>query len=413
MKFIVAFLFLTMTFSQTVFAGDLCKKWLSSSPLLSEEPQDTAMAANDPDCYAWRLFVALNWPAATSQCIADTTRRLGDSGPTVWESWRSKFETYLDKAEPPKPWNEACTSAIAKVLAPSSQTLASLDQKSQPRVIGGSGLPRFLPPAREVSTARDEEVRLNKDTYEFIRSNKLYDLGEQEKLAQQGVKTLVFPLNAKEVKSHWAEIEESDKPRYHWATANGKLFGLVAISIITRDLPRWFWATWEHADNEKRWPDKYFKSRKDPGAFRGWVVSSIDSISCPSDELDCGKIPAGFGLQGTKWENYRLRGTQTDWVDHRGAPTILVNSKIEGAFDQRSSCISCHALAVKGASGGPMPLDIAPLGVDELGLLKGYVGPVPAQLFEGDRYLGLDFVWSLRCARRKGESGTMGGCKQP
>ena len=28
-----------------------------------KEPQDSAAAITDPDRYAWRLFVALSWPA--------------------------------------------------------------------------------------------------------------------------------------------------------------------------------------------------------------------------------------------------------------------------------------------------------------------------------------------------------------
>src|ERR1700741_3558574 len=87
--------------STSAVSGEICKKWLTSNPMLHQEPQDSAMAANDPDCYAWRLFVALNWPANQSQCAADQTRKLGDPGVTVWESWRSKYETYLDKAAEP------------------------------------------------------------------------------------------------------------------------------------------------------------------------------------------------------------------------------------------------------------------------------------------------------------------------
>ncbi len=111
-----------------------------------------------------------------------------------------------------------------------------------------------------------------------------------------------------------------------------------------------------------------------------------------------------------------------DWVDHRGKPTILVNSKIEGGFDQRSSCISCHSLAVKGESGRPMPFNFAPFEDNDLGFTRGYVGPIPPQIFHArdfmltgtpQKYLGMDFVWSLRCARRKGETSAAPGCRLP
>jgi hypothetical protein len=36
-------------------------------------------------------------------------------------------------------------------------------------------------------------------------------------------------------------------------------------------------------------------------------------------------------LQGTKWENYRLRGTQIDFIDSMGVPTLLGNSQIEAS----------------------------------------------------------------------------------
>jgi hypothetical protein len=52
------------------------------------EPQDTAEAINDPDHYAWRLFVALNWPADLERREADAARGVDEHAPTVWESWK-------------------------------------------------------------------------------------------------------------------------------------------------------------------------------------------------------------------------------------------------------------------------------------------------------------------------------------
>ena len=381
--------------------------WLSSANAQQnpwDEPQDTTLAMNEPDRYAWQLFAVLNWPADPSTCAADPTKALGDPGQVVWELWRSKFETYLPNAVEPATWADGCATASseAKELAPSAQLRAVVDESSQRSIL------RFLfeEPEGPFSTAADEEVRLNRTAYEFIRDNKLYSLDEQERLAAAGVSKLVFPLNAKEVKAHWVTIDDSDRDRYHWAeTADPQgtttTYGLVALHIITRDMPRWFWSTFEHVDNEQRWPVEY------PRGFRGWVVPSRDSFSCPPGNLACNQAPQNLGLSGTKWENYRLRGTQIDWVDDRGNPTILANSKIEGNFDQNTmSCITCHALAVKGVTGQSMPLSIVTGTNNDDGRPHGYIGaPRPVLFQDGSGnevpYLALDFMWSLRNAQRE------------
>ena len=97
-------------------------------------------------------------------------------------------------------------------------------------------------------------------------------------------------------------------------------------------------------------------------------------------------IPMGLGLEGTKWENYRLRGTQVDFVTSIGAPTVLANSQIESGFQQRSSCITCHALAF----------------MDSRGMNIGFptmVGsPNPRDFVDpatGRPVMQADFVWSM------------------
>lgn len=371
------------------------------------EPQDTTMAMNDPDRYAWRLFVALNWPSVSNSCQPDQTKKIGDEGRVVWESWASKLDIFLPKAKKPEAWEDLCkkTSDSQKILQPSAQ-LKAVALSDTPKQFKNALELLFERPDGPFSTAADEEVRMNREAFDFIRDNKLYSLTEQERLAAAGVKTLVFPLKAKEIKAHWVIIDEAEKPRYHWTevTENGttKVYGLCALHIITRDMPRWFWSTFEHVDNETKWATIH------PEGFRGWSeVKSSDSTACPPDQLDCNKIPSGFGLENTKWQFFRLRGTQTDWVDHRGNPTVLVNSKIEGGFDQKTmSCITCHALAVKGTTGRSMPIQIIPGTLNSEGRPHGYIGPIDPKLFldaTGNpvQYIGLDFVWSLRNAQRE------------
>lgn len=63
-------------------------------------------------------------------------------------------------------------------------------------------------------------------------------------------------------------------------------------------------------------------------------------------------------LSGTKWENYRLRGTQVNFVDSFGKDTRLANAQIEANVELQSSCITCHAEAAMKADGEHfVPLD--------------------------------------------------------
>jgi len=344
-----------------------------------KEPQSTFTAINEPDRYAWQLFVALNWPGDENNCQSDKNKRLGEEGLTTWQMWRSREETFLANAKQPKSWNKACKSA------------------------------NFLtPPQGDFSVIADEEVRLNKRIYKYIRKNKLYSLDQQESLAKAGIKNIEFPIGVKEIKAHWVKISEDDKDRYHWITVERdnttEFYGLSALHISSKDQPTWFWSTFEHIDNEQYWPQVY------PSAFRGWQVPSVDSIACPADNLACNELPQGFGLEGTKWQYFRLRGTQIDWVDNRGNPTVLTNSQIEGSFDQQTmSCLTCHALAVKGASGESMPIALLPGTVNDEGLPHGYIGTLDPKLFNDSNnnpvpYVGLDYVWTLRHAQREEEN---------
>jgi hypothetical protein len=48
---------------------------------------------------------------------------------------------------------------------------------------------------------------------------------------------------------------------------------------------------------------------------------------------------------GSKWQFYRLKGSQTTFTDARGNPTILGNQLLESGNAATSSCITCHAMA--------------------------------------------------------------------
>jgi hypothetical protein len=210
----------------------------------------------------------------------------------------------------------------------------------------------------------DQEVRMNQSTYNTIRSNRLFSVEGLEAAAQKAktagdISIVKFEAASKEIKAQWfplpgCEVDKpcADKERYHWRvvtnTGNNKreVWGLVSLHIVTKDLPNWFWADFGHIDCETG-----------AGACAGF---QSDGSSPLRDSTTGTSNPSGQGPSGTggkrnetlksKWENYRLRGTQIDFTTAAGRPTILSSPVIEDSF-QKSSCIACHALATVGIRG--------------------------------------------------------------
>ncbi len=366
-----------------------------------KDPQDSAAAINDSDRYAWRLFIALNWPADVKQKQADPSKKFGDptTGPVVWETWRNARNQAPDTVFPmdgsdPGPW-------LAKETSPEKPASAfddnALQQLIRQRVVQKSNKPLqgFDEP---MARARRNETRLNQAAYEFVRAQKLYNADDQIRLFTSGRTTIEFPLQAKEIKAQWREIAAADKPRYHWvevrSATDTKLYGLTALHITTKDLPNWFWATFEHIDNK---PSEAAGGR--PGN-EGWLLPSRDRVACKDPPHDCDQAPTTIGLQGTKWEHYRLRGTQVDFIDSRGNATLLANSHPEGGFQTTSSCITCHARASINAT---QRLSIFKCQTPDEQVV-GSVGSPDFRWFvdaSGNKtFTQLDFVWSLFRARR-------------
>jgi hypothetical protein len=250
------------------------------------------------------------------------------------------------------------------------------------------------------------ETRLNKETYEFIHTNELYNLDGQLRAYDRGT-DVNFPRAAKEVKAQWRKIDSKERARYHTvevvaADGTKTLYGLTALHITTKDLPNWFWATFEHVDNQLL-----------PGNEK-WQLASVDRFACKGQALDCNKAPTGTVLDGTKWVNYRLRGTQIDFVDGRGNPTLLANSQPESSFQTSSSCITCHSRASIGRiNGQPARLSVFDSSLDSIktgeGPIQGNIGAPKSEWFWADTeegrkrlFLQLDFVWSLFRAQPKG-----------
>jgi hypothetical protein len=353
--------------------------FIAGRPVRASEPPmpqgDSNPALNTPDRFAWETFVSISRSAGNG------------TNDALWETWILQREVFADPNKAPV-WPG--TKHQPKVLSPSIQ-LELLNQEMLVRREARLELLR----QREGDAVRtlkpfiapnplSQEVRMNKANLDFIVANQLWYLQGQIAAFNAG-RRLDFPLDAKEIKAHWKEISAADKPRYHWQTgANGKLYGLIALHVMTKDLPNWFWATWEHVDN---------RDRCKVGGCRDKF--GVDDTGKVTQALIDMFTAAGMGAE---WQNYRLTGSQTDFTDSTGRPLTLGNSEIEGPFMATSSCITCHAKATVNALGDRLDV-FASNGQSDNGIPDPNwfynTGAGPATL----KFLQLDFEWSLQLAK--------------
>ncbi|MBR1164604.1 hypothetical protein [Bradyrhizobium elkanii] len=345
-----------------------------------------ADALDFPSKHAWNLFQTLVHPSkdlSFGRGIPDCTKRIGAPGTTsVWEMWRlARTEVFLADGAMPPDWNDTTLphAYLGAVPDPDSPHDPARIQEASAR----------LDPAPDQGVFKDHggigETHMNRATYEFIKANCLHSfdgLSRYSKAVLEGKKPpLSFPSDSIEVKAVWLEFSPDDlkankQLRYYVGRdpTTGKQYGLMALHILTKDLPNWFWATFHHVDEPKN-------------EFEG-----VDTYGRPKE------------LDGTIWANYVLGGTQIDFIKPTGDQTILSDYYVEFQF-QKSSCMTCHANAhghpdpertpngklARDARGRIVAAGEGPLQTIDLGI------PAP-DAFKRDAkpfFVQTDFLWSI------------------
>jgi hypothetical protein len=368
--------------------------------------KDPAPVVNFPDAFVWKLFVEVN-ARATEQ-----VRVPGAYGPVMtndalWETWAddpTTFPKVPNPSEPPR-WPGASQQRAAKRLEQKA--------KAGPHPRDPHGITDGL---LTVPAGGSEEVRRNKATFDYVIANKLwYSQGVAAFFA--GGNVVDFPIDSIEVKGNWIPIDAAQKPQFHWNyDSTGKLFGLVAMHITSKALPNWVWATFEWAGNPGRCD---FIGCRDCFGYSPALV--------PSNTTTVGEVyPGGAmspaltrlfeeggltGTWGSEWMNYRLKGSQVDFVDPTGVPLLVGNSVTEGGFVQTASCMTCHSRAAvdsTGASAFPIfgekePLPLQPASPQqfqtEFTTYNGSPDPNWFWSFTGKGtkklFMQTDFVWAI------------------
>ncbi|MBB6097319.1 hypothetical protein HNR42_000733 [Deinobacterium chartae] len=369
-------------------------------------------ALNAPNQVSWELFARVNQPAPGTPPEANES---------LWETWATDEDTFLDpnnaravpaptfcRQNPPTVPDYAlrCPVWPGETYRPETP----LDSKQQ--VVADQsqqGHPHSPPALQDAPGVPDELVYRNRIAFDYIVENGLWYVEGLQDAYFRGFE-VSFPLGSIEVKSNWKEIAESDKARYHWKRgANGKLYGMTAMHLMSKDLPIWTWQTFEHVDNPGRCD--FIGCHDSFGQVPADVPpQAVMNRTYPAEQLTPAVL-ALFERYGVReqFRNYRLKGSQNEFTDNTGRPTLLGNSVTEQGFVPTSSCTTCHARASAGMvtqtnrtiGGRTYTVNVN----DRLSVfettqpLSGSVGsPNPAWYYnsEGRRKLmPMDFVWAF------------------
>lgn len=404
----------------------------------NQEDRMNAMnpAISEPDKVAWCFFLYVNG----RQPATDPARN-----DALFETWASDGQTFNPNPQFPAPTQPK--DLRPNILLQVREAERSLGLGRQ----GGAITPFVLPPPRPLKPGDNlEETRRNRPAFDFIVKNNLFKVtglrAAFEKFANatpQERQLMSFPANSIEVKANWFPVENPADPTksgipgftgspaqaagvYHVNTASdGKRYALVAMHVISKMVPNWTWATFEHQNNPGRC--QFLGCRDKFGAAQA-LIPPDTTIPDPADPSyqnpknnptpypPCAKTPAldalftaiGGGIDPA-FKNYCLKGSQVDFTDASGTAIRLGNSITEETFDFQASCMSCHGRAAFGPDGtattvaGFDNVTGAPLGpihgewywTTNIGgpWAPAAMPPVGVQIVPGA--MSADFVWSI------------------
>ena len=240
------------------------------------------------DNYAWRAFVALNWPSLTDPAHRgqpDRTKRPGDPGPRVWETFKSRYELFQTSPDgspiAAQPWaTYAAANPCGADVKGTEKTLASFDPFMDFNQFGSGG--PASPLVAQNRTYTRYETRLNELEYSTLSD---FSLGKN---LPDYDNPLLMPPGSTAVKAAWRILTAADTPdvrsRYY-VVENANVVdvaktlaarrvvcsksdvALVGLHIVIRTprRPQGVWATFEHVDNVPR-AGAFEPDAKDAGA---------------------------------------------------------------------------------------------------------------------------------------------------
>jgi hypothetical protein len=351
-------------------------------------------AVNCPDRFAWEKFVEVVTPVA------------GGGGLVTFQTYSTDSDTF----QCPAADLETCRK---NPNAPGCPVWPATGKAAQPerftqrsaRVNRGGGIQM----KRSHLTGDDcwnvpntEIVYRNRATFDYIVKHGLWYVEGIQAQFERGF-VYDFPTDALEVKTNWIPLSADQVASGRWYTMQqgGQTLGLIAMHISTKDLPNWFWSTFEHVDNLGRCD---FLGCHDSFGFTPHDIPARPRELCetyPAGEITKPLAAMMVNLPPV-FQNYRLKGSMTDFTTATGSPILVGNSVTEAGFVQTASCMTCHArAAVQATPQGPNGLSPYPgiAGFTPEG--QSYNGtPNPNWYYSGNdpvrRWaVQTDFVWAI------------------
>ena len=360
--------------------------YVAMSCAVAAQPSDPNPAMNNPDKVSWELFVHVSKPAGVP-----------GKNDVVFESWASNQDTFRqDPLFPGASGPPSCgPPPLAVAAAPVIPAVASAKVLVVPALIDlGPRAPGLRP---HVVAGGGEEVRRNQATFDFIYCRKLYTRAGLKAAFAAGT-PISFPIDSIEVKADWESADGRDRSLYYVNKASdGKEYALVAMHVISKRVPNWTWATFEHKNTGGRCD--YMGCRDNFGAT---VAFEGPRTPAGGQYPSCDKTPALKKMftdanMPPLWENYCLKGSQVDFTTPTGLPTVLGNSVIENGFARTSSCLTCHSRASVSSTGDPaqgagfLPSGQSPSGPPDPNWFYSNLGQPNQSLLA----LQTDFVFSI------------------
>ncbi len=348
-------------------------------------------AINCPDQFAWEVFVRINQPLA------------GGTIPT-WHSFATDPETF-----PAKPVPSVCNGSkgVAEYCPtwPKATRPIPIEQQGPSKSNHLPINPHLTPYLTNV-----EVVQRNKTSFDYILDNNLWYQQGLADVFTRGFQ-VNFPIAAIEIKTNWIDlslVKKKSRKTYHRVAYDGKTWGLVAMHITTKDLPQWFWATFEHASNPGRCD--WLGCRDSFGVTPAITEAQRPLYDYYKPEKINPSLRKMLKTIDPVFKHYRLKGSQVDFVDDTGNPTLLGNSVTEFSFIQNSSCITCHSRAAVNWQGqnGFGGFGDTPGGLSQTNNLPTAGVTAPQQSFSGapdprwfsgasgnEQMYPMDFLWAM------------------
>ena len=324
------------------------------------------------DNYAWRAFVALNWPSLTDpahRVAPDRTKKPGDPGPRVWETFKSRYELFQNgpdgKPIAPQPWAtyDAVNPCGANVDG-REKTIATFDPFMEFNQFGSTGPANPL--VAQNRTYTRYETRINELHYSTLAQN---GWSQGQNLPDYD-NPLLMPAGSIAVKAAWRLLTAADTPAVrarYYVVENANVVdvaktvaarrgvcsksdvALVGLHIVIRTprRPQGVWASFEHVDNVPR-AGAFEPDAKDVGAPYSYFDASKPKLGLWPQFGSPATLPVSLdrppktnpepmqvvrrkpihlstlamsryywslvGLKGTVWTNYMLVAVQ--WPSH-------------------------------------------------------------------------------------------------